>query len=72
MSTKLKVLLQRVEAKDYIDIAAMTGAGVSLAKGLASAKLMYGHSFQPSECLKAWCTSKAATWKRFHPKRRMF
>jgi Nucleotidyl transferase AbiEii toxin, Type IV TA system len=53
MATKLKVLLQRVEAKDYIDIAAMVNAGVSLEKGLASAKRMYGQSFQPSESLKA-------------------
>jgi hypothetical protein len=53
MATKVKVLLQRVEAKDYQDIAAMVEAGVSLAKGLASARQMYGPAFQPSECLKA-------------------
>ncbi len=53
MATKVKVVLQRVEAKDYIDIAAMIKAGVSLAKGLASAKLLYEHNFQPSESLKA-------------------
>lgn len=53
MATKLKVLLQRVEAKDYMDIAAMIGSGVQLAKGLAAARLMYGQSFQPSEALKA-------------------
>lgn len=53
MATKVKVMLQRVEAKDYIDIAAMIKAGVSLAKGLAAARAMYGQSFQPSESLKA-------------------
>jgi hypothetical protein len=53
MATKVKVLLQRVEAKDYRDIAAMIEAGVSLAKGLASARQMYGPAFQPSESLKA-------------------
>lgn len=53
MATKLKVILQRVEAKDYRDIAAMVNAGVSLAKGLAAARAMYGLSFQPSESLKA-------------------
>lgn len=52
MATKVKVLLQRVEAKDYRDIAAMINAGADLSKALASAKAMYG-SFQPSECLKA-------------------
>lgn len=53
MATKLKVLSQRVESKDYLDIAAMVKAGVSLEKGLSSAKILYGNSFQPSECLKA-------------------
>jgi Nucleotidyl transferase AbiEii toxin, Type IV TA system len=53
MATKLKVMLQRVEAKDYRDIAAMLQAGVSLSKGLASARQMYGGNFQPSESLKA-------------------
>jgi hypothetical protein len=53
MATKVKVILQRVEAKDYQDIAAMVTAGVSLARGLASARAMYGSNFQPSESLKA-------------------
>lgn len=53
MATKLKVILQRIEAKDYRDIAAMLNAGVSLAKGLAVARAMYGRQFQPSESLKA-------------------
>ncbi len=53
MATKLKVILQRVEAKDYIDIAAMFRAGVSLEKGLAAAQMMFEPTFQPSECLKA-------------------
>jgi hypothetical protein len=53
MATKVKVILQRIEAKDYRDIAAMVKAGVSLSKGLSAAREMYGHSFQPSECLKA-------------------
>jgi hypothetical protein len=53
MATKLKVLLQRIEAKDYQDIAAMVEAGVSVERGLASARVMYGPAFQPSESLKA-------------------
>lgn len=53
MATKLKVLLQRVEAKDYRDVVAMVGAGVSLARGLAAARQLYGSTFQPSESLKA-------------------
>jgi hypothetical protein len=53
MATKLKVLLQRIEAKDYKDIAAMLEAGVSLARGLAGASQMYKGAFQSSESLKA-------------------
>jgi hypothetical protein len=53
MATKVKVILQRIEAKDYRDIAAMVKAGVSLPKGLSAAREMYGLSFQPSESLKA-------------------
>jgi nucleotidyltransferase AbiEii toxin of type IV toxin-antitoxin system len=53
MATKLKVLLQRIEAKDYKDIAALLEAGVPLARGLAGASQMYKGAFQPSESLKA-------------------
>ena len=53
MATKVKVVLQRAEAKDYRDVSAMINAGVSLSRGLASARLLYGPNFQPSESLKA-------------------
>lgn len=53
MATKAKVILQRVEARDYQDIAAMIRAGVSLSIGLAAARALYGPAFQPSESLKA-------------------
>jgi hypothetical protein len=53
MATKVKVILQRIEAKDYRDIAAMVKHNVSLPKGLAAAREMYGLNFQPSESLKA-------------------
>ncbi len=53
MATKVKVILQRVDARDYQDIAAMIRAGVSLSRGLAAARAMYGLAFQPSESLKA-------------------
>lgn len=53
MATKVKVVLQRAEAKDYRDIAEMVKAGVSLSTGLASARAMFGNTFQPSESLKA-------------------
>ena len=53
LGTKLKVILQRVEAKDYIDTAAILESGTSLALGLGSARTLFGQAFQPSECLKA-------------------
>lgn len=53
LATKLKVILQRAEAKDYIDIVAILQAGVSLPVGLAGARTLFGPAFQPSESLKA-------------------
>lgn len=49
----MKVLLQRVEAKDYLDIAALLDSGLDLAYGLSTARLLFGANFQPSEALKA-------------------
>lgn len=49
MAMKVQVVLQRAEAKDCRDIAAMIDAGVSLAHGLAAARLIFGPTFQPSE-----------------------
>ncbi|MDR1853297.1 MAG: nucleotidyl transferase AbiEii/AbiGii toxin family protein [Azoarcus sp.] len=53
MATKVKVVLQRAEAKDYRDVAEMIKTGANLAKGLAAARLFYGDNFQPEESLKA-------------------
>ncbi len=53
MATKVKLILQCAEAKDYRDIAAMLAVGVRLPKGLAAAQQLYGTNFQPSESLKA-------------------
>ncbi|WP_430471988.1 nucleotidyl transferase AbiEii/AbiGii toxin family protein [Thalassospira lucentensis] len=53
MAMKLKVILQRAEAKDYRDIAAMVDAGIHVDQGLSAARQMFGDTFQPSESLKA-------------------
>lgn len=53
MATKVKVILQRAEAKDYRDIVELVRAGVSLPAGLAAAREIFGTAFQPSESLKA-------------------
>lgn len=52
MATKLKVVMQRVEAKDYRDIAAMLKHGVSLTNGLNVANKMFEPTFSPVHCLK--------------------
>ena len=53
MATKLKVLFNRIECKDYRDIAEMIRHGVSLSHGLICAKAIYGNTFQPMMALKA-------------------
>jgi Nucleotidyl transferase AbiEii toxin, Type IV TA system len=53
MATKVKVILQRAEAKDYRDIAAMVRVGTCLDRALAAARVLFGTNFQPSESLKA-------------------
>lgn len=53
LGTKLKVILQRIEARDYFDTAALLESGTSLAFGLGAARAIFGATFQPSECLKA-------------------
>jgi len=50
---KLKVILQRVESKDYLDIAALIKYGQRLDGGLAAASALYRNEFQPAESLKA-------------------
>jgi hypothetical protein len=51
LATKLKAILDRAEAKDYIDIAALISAGVSLERGLGAFKRMFRG--EPSQVLRA-------------------
>jgi Nucleotidyl transferase AbiEii toxin, Type IV TA system len=53
MALKLKVILDRVEAKDYRDVAALIAAGLSLERGLSGTGALYGSDFAPAESLKA-------------------
>lgn len=53
LATKLKVLLQRAERKDYDDVAVLLGSGLQLADGLGAARALFGAGFPISECLKA-------------------
>ncbi len=52
-ATKLKVLLQRVAARDYLDLAAILRSGLPLPDGLGAAAALYGHRFPPMEAVKA-------------------
>lgn len=52
-ATKLKVLLQRISARDYADIAAILETGVPLAEGLGAAVTLFGREFPPMEAVKA-------------------
>ena len=49
----LKVMLQRVEAKDYRDIAALLRSGLTIEAGLGAAQALFGSSFPPSAALRA-------------------
>jgi hypothetical protein len=53
LATKLKVLLQRAERKDYLDVAILLDSGLALSDGLAAAQALYGSGFSVRECLKA-------------------
>jgi hypothetical protein len=52
LAHKLKVLLQRVEIKDYLDIDAILEKGLDLAQGCVGAQALF-RAFAPQECLKA-------------------
>ena len=51
--TKVKTLLQRVEAKDYRDVLALLDRGLALADLLASARALFGTAFNPLVAQKA-------------------
>jgi hypothetical protein len=53
LGTKLKVIMQRAESKDYSDIAQLLQSGPSLIQGLGAARSLYGSTFEPAECLRA-------------------
>ena len=56
--TKVKALLQRVETKDYRDIAALLEQGVKLEDILGSARALFGKAFNPLIAQKTLCYFK--------------
>ena len=51
--TKVAVVQQRAEQKDYLDVAALLRAGLGLADMLGAAAALYGEQFNPLISLKA-------------------
>jgi hypothetical protein len=52
-ATKVKVVQDRAEAKDYIDLSRLLEEGIDLADALGAAQSVYGESFSPLISLKA-------------------
>ena len=53
LAFKLKLVVQRVEAKDYLDVAALLRSGVPLERGLAAAEALFAPDLPPMVVLKA-------------------
>lgn len=53
LATKLKVLLERVEVKDYLDVEALLRGGLSLGEGIAAAAALFGRAVNPLDMAKA-------------------
>ena len=70
--TKLKVLLQRVAARDYLDLAAILRAGAPLEDGLGAATTLYGQQFPPTEAVKASRISMKEMQPTSMPRHRYF
>ena len=52
-ATKLATIQQRAQARDYEDLAAIVGAGISLGEALGAAAAAYGKEFNGALSLKA-------------------
>jgi len=52
-ATKLKVVHDRAESKDYLDIVALLSCGLDLSRMLGAARALYGEVFNPTMTLKA-------------------
>ena len=52
-ATKVKVVQDRAEAKDYIDLGRLLEEGIDLAEALGAARSVYGGSFNPLLSMKA-------------------
>jgi len=69
-ATKIKVLLQRIESKDYLDLAALLREGVSLEKILSAARTLFGETFNPLVAQKALAFFEGGDLSSLDPKTR--
>lgn len=53
LAFKLKLVVQRVEAKDYLDVVALLRSGVPLGHGLAASEVLFAPDLPPMVVLKA-------------------
>jgi hypothetical protein len=53
-ATKSRVVIERAERKDYLDMAALLKSGVGLSEALGAACALYGDQFNPMITLKAF------------------
>jgi len=51
--TKAKVILQRAESKDYLDLLALFQNGISLSQAMAAAQTLYGQPYNPMLTVKS-------------------
>jgi hypothetical protein len=54
-ATKVKVVQDRAEAKDYLDLSRILEEGLEFGQALGAALAVYGHAFNPLLSLKALC-----------------
>ena len=66
-ATKLKALFDRVEPKDYLDVAEILSRGGDLLQGLSDAGALFGKSFSPAECLRILCWFGNPDWAPCRP-----
>ncbi len=53
LATKLKVLIQRVEARDYLDVEVLLRGGLTLDQGVSAAQALFPEQFNPLDIAKA-------------------
>lgn len=51
--TKAKVVLQRAESKDYLDLLAIFKSGINLSQAMAAAQALYGEQYNPMLTIKS-------------------